>query len=107
MGAPYNRARSALQAGEWPYPIHPAGRRKERARVAVTIGSLLVDLRASTAAFAKDLDKAQQLSFNTAKQIERSWNIIGTAIAGAASAAAGALVRGNHQNIHWEAQLRP
>src|SRR5712664_1043754 len=73
--------------------------------MAITIGSLLVDLRASTAAFAKDLSKAEQLSFNTAKQIERSWNIIGTAITGAASAAAGALVVGIEKTVEWEVHI--
>lgn len=51
------------------------------------IGQLIVDFRASTASFAKDLDKASQLSFNTSKQIERSFSLIGAAITGALTVA--------------------
>jgi len=47
--------------------------------VAAVIGELLVNLRASTAAFAKDLDKASQIAFNNAKAIERSFKLIGGA----------------------------
>lgn len=53
-----------------------------------TVGQLVVELRASTASFASDLGRAKQLSFNTAKEIERSWNIIGTAVVGALAGAA-------------------
>ncbi len=59
--------------------------------MSVTIGELLVSLRASTAAFAKDLDKAQQLSFNTSREIQRSFEILGTLAAGALTAATGAV----------------
>jgi hypothetical protein len=57
----------------------------------VTIGSLIVDMRASTAAFAKDLDKAGQLAFNTAKQTERSFARIGAVVATELSAATAAI----------------
>lgn len=59
--------------------------------MSVTIGELLVNLRASTASFAKDLDKAQQLSFNTSREIERSFKILGAATAGAFTATATAI----------------
>lgn len=60
--------------------------------MAVTIGELLVNLRASTASFAKDLDKAQQLSFNTSREIQRSFEKIGSVVAAELSAATTAIV---------------
>lgn len=63
--------------------------------MAITVGELLVSLRASTAAFAKDLDKASQLSLNSSKEIQRSWTRLSGAIAAemaVAAAAIGALV---------------
>jgi hypothetical protein len=63
-----------------------------RCAIATTIGSLIVDLRASTAAFAKDLDKASQLSFNTGKQIQRSFERIGTAVVAELTTATTAIV---------------
>lgn len=56
--------------------------------MAVTIGELLVNLRASTASFAGDLDKASQLSFNTTRQMQRSFEALGVAV-GASLATAG------------------
>lgn len=47
-----------------------------------------MNLRASTAAFAKDLDKALQLSFNSAREMERSFKILGQAAVGAFTGAA-------------------
>ncbi len=69
--------------------------------MAVTIGELLVNLRASTAAFAKDLDKAQQLSLDSAKEIERSFTRVSGVIVtelGAAATAITAAVAGAIEN---------
>lgn len=56
-----------------------------------TVGELLVNLRASTAAFAKDLDKANQLAFGSSKEIERSFKRIGGVITVELTAAVGAI----------------
>src|SRR3990170_844677 len=52
------------------------------------IGEIFVNLRAGTAAFASDLKRASNLSFDTARQMERSFKIIGAAAVGAIGAAA-------------------
>lgn len=57
-----------------------------------TVGELIISLRASTASFASDLGKASQLSFNTSKEIERSFKRIGTAVTAAIATAATATV---------------
>lgn len=57
-----------------------------------TVGQLIVELRASTASFAGDLGKANQLSFNTAREMERSFRRIGIAVTAALGTAATATV---------------
>lgn len=57
----------------------------------ITIGELLVNLRASTAAFAKDLDKASQLSLNSSREIQRSWTRLSGAVAAEMAVAAAAI----------------
>ena len=45
------------------------------------VGQLLVNLRANTASYARDLKKANKISFKGAKEIKRSLSIIGKAAA--------------------------
>ena len=45
------------------------------------VGQLLVNLRAGTASYARDLKKANRISFSNAKDIKRSLSIIGKAAA--------------------------
>ncbi len=45
------------------------------------VGQLLVNLRANTASYARDLKKANRISFSNAKEIKRSLSIIGKAAA--------------------------
>ena len=52
------------------------------------VGQLLVNLRANTASYARDLKKAKRISFDNAKEIKRSLTIIGKAVAGMGVAAA-------------------
>jgi hypothetical protein len=56
-----------------------------------TVGELLVVFRASTGAFTKDLDKVSKLSFDTSKEIERSFKRIGGVIAAELITAASAV----------------
>lgn len=54
-----------------------------------TVGELIVKLTASTASFASDMGKATQISFDSAKSIERSFKVIGAeVVAGLTSAGA-------------------
>lgn len=47
-----------------------------------TIGELIINLNASTAAFVTELNRVKNLSFDTATQIQRSFSLIGTAAIG-------------------------
>jgi hypothetical protein len=73
--------------------------------MAVTIGELLVNLRASTASFAKDLDKASQLSFNTSREIERSFQKIGAVVATELTAATAAITASVTRSIDAADQM--
>jgi hypothetical protein len=56
-----------------------------------TIGELIINLNASTAAFVSELNKVKNLSFDTATQIQRSFTLIGTAALGMLGTFTGAL----------------
>src|SRR5579859_6975341 len=47
-----------------------------------TIGELIINLNASTAAFVTELNRVKNLSFSTATQIQRSFTLLGTAALG-------------------------
>jgi hypothetical protein len=47
-----------------------------------TIGELIINVKADTAAFAGDLTRVKNVSFDTASQIQRSFQIIGAAAIG-------------------------
>lgn len=53
-----------------------------------TIGELIISIKTDTASFASDLSRARNLSFDTASQIQRSFTVIGAAMAGMLTAAA-------------------
>src|SRR5260370_18102932 len=69
------------------------------------IGELIVNLSASTAAFVTELDRVKNLSFDTAKQIERSFSIIGQAALGMVGTAAAALAVGIEKTVEWETHI--
>jgi hypothetical protein len=54
--------------------------------VALKIGEIFVSLGLSTASFTKNLNDAKNLAFGNSKEIERSFKIIGTAVASASVA---------------------
>src|SRR5260370_23643810 len=70
-----------------------------------TRGELTISLNANAAAFVTELDRVKNLSFNTAKQMERSFNIIGTAALGMLSVAAAAFVIGIDKTAEWEVHI--
>ena len=70
-----------------------------------TVGELIVKLSASTASFARDLDKARQLAFGNAKEIERSFRLIGKAVAGVGVAIGTSLAFMAKQQIDLADQL--
>src|SRR2546421_11210154 len=70
-----------------------------------TIGELIINLNASTAAFVTELERVKNLSFDTAKQVQRSFNLIGTAALGMVSVAAGALAVGIEKTAEWEVKI--
>ena len=59
--------------------------------MSIKIGTISIQLSAETASFQSDMSKASTIAMNSAKNIERSFTIMGTAIAAATGAAAGAL----------------
>jgi virulence-associated protein VapD len=73
--------------------------------LAVTIGELLVNLRASTASFAKDLSKAEQLSFNTSREIERSFKRVGGVVTAELTAATTAITASIAKSIESADQM--
>ncbi|HEX4320176.1 MAG TPA: phage tail tape measure protein [Acidobacteriaceae bacterium] len=59
--------------------------------MALRIGTISIQLSAETASFQSDLNKASAVALNSSKNIERSFNIMGAAVATATGAAVGAL----------------
>jgi hypothetical protein len=59
--------------------------------VAIKIGSISISLTAETSSFQTNMDKASQIALNSSRNIERSFTIMGTAIAAATGSAVGAL----------------
>src|SRR5207245_316579 len=57
------------------------------------------------ASFVTQLDRVKNLSFDTAKQIERSFSIIGSAALGMVSVAAAAFVVGIEKTSAWEVSI--
>lgn len=70
-----------------------------------TIGELIINLNASTAAFVTELNRVKNLSFDTAAQVQRSFSIIGTAALGMLSIAAGAFAEGINKTVEWEVHI--
>lgn len=70
-----------------------------------TVGELVVNLRAATASFSQDLDKAKYLSFDTANQIQRSFARVGTAIAAELATGAAAITAFTAKSIDMVAQI--
>lgn len=70
-----------------------------------TIGELIINLNASTAAFVTELERVKNLSFDTATQIQRSFNLIGTAAVGMIGVAAGAFAEGINKTVDWETHI--
>src|SRR3990172_10072369 len=56
--------------------------------MAIRLGEIFIQLGLSTASFTKGLNDAKKLAFGNEKEIERSIKIVGTAVAGMATAAA-------------------
>ncbi len=70
-----------------------------------TIGELIINLNANTASFVTELDRVKNLSFSTAKQVERSFSLIGTAALGMISVAAAAFAVGIDKTAEWEVHI--
>src|SRR6266576_6329916 len=70
-----------------------------------TIGELIINLNANTASFVTELDRVKNLSFDTAKQVERSFSVIGTAALGMISVAAAAFAVGIDKTAEWEVHI--
>lgn len=70
-----------------------------------TIGELIINLNASTASFVTELERVKNLSFDTAKQVQRSFSLIGTAALGMLSVASAAFVEGVKKTVEWEVHL--
>src|SRR5260370_24475902 len=70
-----------------------------------TIGELIINLNANTASFVTQLDRVKNLSFDTAKQIERSFSIIGTPALGMVSVAAAAFAVGIQKTAELEVHV--
>jgi hypothetical protein len=70
-----------------------------------TIGELIINLNASTAAFVTELSRVKNLSFETAAQVQRSFSLIGAAALGMIGVAAGALAEGIHKTVEWETHI--
>ncbi|MCU1242391.1 MAG: hypothetical protein JWO71_3117 [Candidatus Acidoferrum typicum] len=70
-----------------------------------TIGELIINLNASTAAFVTELERVKNLSFDTAAQVQRSFSILGTAAVGMIGVAAGAFAEGVTKTVEWETHI--
>src|SRR5213594_1691628 len=70
-----------------------------------TIGELIINLNANSASFVTELERVKNLSFETSKQIQRSFSIIGTAAMGMVSVAAAALAVGIEKTAEWEVRI--
>src|SRR5260370_6279034 len=70
-----------------------------------TIGELIINLSANTASFVTQLDRVKNLSFDTAKQVQRSFSIIQTAALGMVSVAAAAFAVGMDKTAEWEVHI--
>src|SRR5260370_33215728 len=70
-----------------------------------TIGELIISLNANTASFVTELERVKNLSFDTAKQVQRSFAIIGSAALGMISTAAGAFAVGIQKTAEWEVSI--
>jgi hypothetical protein len=53
--------------------------------MAIKLGEIFVSLGLSTASFTKGLNDAKQLAFGSSREIERSFQVLGTALVGVAS----------------------
>lgn len=73
--------------------------------MAITVGTLIVDLEANTASFVSGLDKAGQMSLNSSTQIRRAFETMATAAAGAFIAAEAAIVAAVEHAISNAARL--
>jgi hypothetical protein len=60
--------------------------------MAISLGTLLIELKAETAAFSSALDKAAQLSVNKSEDMKKAFTAAGVAISGALASAGGAIV---------------
>jgi hypothetical protein len=60
--------------------------------MAISLGTLLIELKAETAAFSSALDKAAQLSVNKSEDMKKAFSAAGVAISGALASAGGAIV---------------
>jgi hypothetical protein len=70
-----------------------------------TIGELIINLNANTASFVTDLNRVKNLSFDTASQIQRSFQLIGTAALGMLATAAAAFAVGVQKTAEWEVHI--
>src|SRR5712664_2762197 len=70
-----------------------------------TIGELIINLNANTAAFVTELNRVRNISFDTAKQVQRSMDILATAAVGMISVAAGAFAEGVNKTAEWEVHI--
>ena len=70
-----------------------------------TIGELIINLNASTAAFVTELERVKNLSFNTSAQIQRSFSLIGTAALGMLGTFAGAMVEMVGHTVELETHI--
>ncbi|HEV1991384.1 MAG TPA: hypothetical protein VGR34_00800 [Candidatus Dormibacteraeota bacterium] len=70
-----------------------------------TIGDLIINMNANTAAIVTELRRVSNLSFDTAKQVQRSFSLIGTAALGMLSTAAAALAVGIEKTLEWEVHI--
>ncbi len=70
-----------------------------------TIGELIININADTAAFVTQLEKVKDVSFDTATQVQRSFSLIGTAALGMVSVAAGAMAEGIAKTAEWEEHI--
>lgn len=70
-----------------------------------TIGELIINIKAGTAAFAGDLSRVKNLSFDTSKQIERSFQIMGTAAVGMLAVFGAAMVEMVNKTTEFEVHV--
>jgi hypothetical protein len=70
-----------------------------------TIGELIIKLKASTASFVQDLDRVKNLSFSTAQQCGRSFQIIGAAAVGVIGTLAALTARSLETSVKMAADM--